>query len=56
MEFADIDSSFLEMSGTKVVDHPVGLELDSTKRNYLHPIAGSEAAAIGAGLFTTSMA
>jgi hypothetical protein len=27
------------------------LEQDQTKRNYLHPIAGSEAAKIGAGLF-----
>ncbi len=30
----------------------VALEHDLTKRNYLHPVAGSEAAKIGAGLFT----
>jgi hypothetical protein len=54
VEFADIDSSFLELIGTQVVDQPVALEHDSTKRNYLHPVAGS-AAAIGAGLFTTSV-
>lgn len=30
----------------------VALEYDMTERNYLHPVAGSEAAKIGAGLFT----
>jgi len=30
----------------------LALELDQNKRNYLHPIEGSEAARIGAGLFT----
>jgi len=30
----------------------VVLEHDMTKRNYLHLVAGSEAAKIGAGLFT----
>ena len=54
VEFADVDPSFLRMSGTTIVARPVELERDSTKRNYLHPIAGSPAAAIGAGLFTTS--
>jgi hypothetical protein len=54
VEFADIDPSFLEMSGTRAVDTPVAIESDSTKRNYLHPVAGSEAAALGAGLFTES--
>jgi hypothetical protein len=29
----------------------VVLEHDSTKRSYLHPVEGSEAAKIGAGLF-----
>ena len=48
VEFADIDASFLEMSGTRVVEEPVVLEHDSTKRNYLHPVAGSDAARIGA--------
>jgi hypothetical protein len=51
IEFQDIDSSFLELVGTKVPDQPVVLEHDQTKRNYLHPVAGSEAAKIGAGLF-----
>jgi hypothetical protein len=52
LEYQDIDSSFLEMSGTKISDQAVALEHDSTKRNYLHPVAGSEAATVGAGLFT----
>lgn len=52
VEFKDIDPSFLEMSGTKVLDTSIEFERDSTKRNYLHPVAGSEAAAIGAGLFS----
>jgi hypothetical protein len=51
LEYQDIDSSFLEMVRTKVTDQSVVLERDQTKRNYLHPVAGSEAAKIGAGLF-----
>ncbi len=51
LEYADIDSSFLELAGTKVTDQPVVIERDQTKRSYLHPVAGSEAAKIGAGLF-----
>jgi hypothetical protein len=39
------------MAGTKILNEPVSIELDQTKRNYLHPVAGSEAAKIGAGLF-----
>ncbi len=52
LEYQDIDPSFLEMVGTTVTDQLVALERDSTKLNYLHPVAGSEAARIGAGLFT----
>ena len=52
IEFADVDSSFLELVGTKVLDQPIALEKDQSKRNYLHPVEGSEAARIGAGLFT----
>jgi hypothetical protein len=50
IEFADIDASFLEMAGTRVSDQPVAFEHDSTKPNHLHPVAGSEAARVGAGL------
>ena len=49
--FKDIDSSFLELINTKVSDQPVAVELDETKKNFLHPVADSEAAKIGAGLF-----
>jgi hypothetical protein len=55
LEYQDIDSSFLELAGTKVSDQPVVLEHDATKPNYLHPVAGSEAARIGAGLFLKPM-
>ncbi len=51
LEYADIDPSFMEMIGTRVTDQPVAFERDQTKRNYLHPVAGSEAAKVGAGLF-----
>lgn len=49
--FKDIDASFLELVNTKVSNDPVAVELDETKRNYLHPVAGSEATKIGAGIF-----
>ena len=52
LEYADIDPSFLTLVGTPIVDAPVALERDSTKIEYLHPIAGSAAAKVGAGLFT----
>jgi len=52
LEYQDIDSSFLELVGATVTDQPVALERDSTKPDYLHPVAGSEAAKVGAGLFT----
>ena len=51
LEYQDMEPSFLDMIGTKVTDQPVVFERDQTKRNYLHPVAGSEAAKIGAGLF-----
>jgi len=34
----------------------VALEHDSTKRGFLHPVAGSEPARIGAGLFMKPLA
>ena len=51
LNFRDNDPSFLELVDTKRTDQPIELELDQTKRNYLHAVAGSEAAKIGAGLF-----
>jgi hypothetical protein len=51
LEYRDIDPGFLEMVDTRIVDRPVALERDQAKRDYLHPVAGSEAATIRAGLF-----
>lgn len=56
LEYTDIDPSFMDMTGTKVTDQPVVVERDQTKRNYLHPVAGSEAAKVGAGLFLKPLA
>lgn len=50
--YVKIDSNFMDMVGTKVTNQPVLIEMDQTKRNYLHPVSGSDAAKIGAGLFT----
>ena len=44
--------SFLEPGDTTRIDQPIELEMDESKKNYLHPIAGSDATKIGAGLFT----
>jgi hypothetical protein len=49
--FKDIYSSFIELVNTKVTDQSVAVELDETKKNYLHPVADTEAAKIGVGLF-----
>jgi hypothetical protein len=53
LEYADIDPSFLQLAGTTVTEQTVATERDQTKRNYLHPVSGSAAAKVGAGLFTT---
>ena len=50
--YQDMPSTFLKMADTTVVDQPIEFERDGTKREYLHPIAGSAAARTGAGLFT----
>ena len=52
LEYADIDPSFLQLAGTTVTEQTVATERDQTKRNYLHPVSGSAAAKVGAGLFT----
>lgn len=49
--FKDIDASFLELENTKVTDEAVAVEMEETKKDYLHPVAGSSAAKIGVGLF-----
>ena len=55
LNFRDNDPSFLELIDTKRIDQPIELEMDESKRNYLHP-AGGEAAKIGAGLFVKPVA
>jgi hypothetical protein len=49
--FKDIDASFIELVNTKVSTEPLTLEMDESKRGYLQPLPGTEAARIGAGLF-----
>ena len=55
LNFKDTDPSFLELIGTKKSDEPLELETDQSKRNYLHPKEGTEAAKIGAGLFISKL-
>jgi len=52
LEYQDIDPSFLDLAGTTISDQPTIVERDQTKRSHLHPVVGSEAGKIGAGLFT----
>jgi hypothetical protein len=54
LEYTDIDPSFLDLVGTTVSDQPVPIEKDQSNRWYLHPEAGTPAAATGAGLFTSA--
>ena len=51
MQFQDLDASFLKLVNTQVTSEAVHFEHDQTSRNYLHPVDGSDAAKIGAGLF-----
>jgi hypothetical protein len=53
---ADYDFSFLELIETKITNQVVTLEFNQTKRNYLHPVSGSDAAKVDAGLFMKPMA
>jgi hypothetical protein len=49
--YVPIDPGFMEMVGSKVTNQPVVIDMNQRSRHYLHPVAGSEAARIGAGLF-----
>jgi hypothetical protein len=53
--YVPIDAGFMEMVGTKVSNQPVPIEMDQRRRNYLHPVASSDAAKVGAGLFAKPM-
>ncbi len=55
LNFKDTDPAFLELIGTTKSDESLELEMDQTKRNYLHPKDGSDAAKIGAGLFINKL-
>jgi hypothetical protein len=54
--YVPIDSSFMDMVGTRVTNQPVPIEMNQRSRHYLHPAEGSEAARVGAGLFAKPMA
>lgn len=54
--YVPIDPGFLQMVGSTVSNQPVPIEMDQRKRNYLHPVAGSDAAKVGAGLFAKPIA
>ena len=54
LNFRDSDPSFLELINTEISDEPIQLEYDQSQLNYLHPVAGSKAAEIGAGLFKSA--
>ncbi len=54
LNFKDVDPAMLELINTKMSDKPIELEMDQSKRNWLHPVDGSEAEKIGAGLFITN--
>ncbi|HEY3439511.1 MAG TPA: hypothetical protein VGK29_02110 [Paludibaculum sp.] len=56
LNFRDNDPSFLVLVETRRIDQRIELEMDESKRDYLHPMAGSEAAKIGAGLFLKPVA
>jgi len=49
--YVPIDGGFLELAGSRVTNQPVPIEMNQRSRNYLQPVAGSDAAKIGAGLF-----
>jgi hypothetical protein len=51
LEYADIDPGFLQLQNTTIVDVPIMLPSDATRRDYLHAPAGTPAARPGAGLF-----
>ena len=54
--YVPIEPTFMDMVGSKVTNQPVPIEMNQRSRNYLHPVAGSDAAKIGAGLFAKPIA
>ena len=53
VNFKPLESSVLALpASSKVTDKPVQIELNQTKRNYLHVVEGTLGSDLGAGLFT----
>ncbi len=53
VDFKSLESSVLELpSSSKLLQKPVEIELDQSKRDYLHIVAGTTGCEIAAGLFT----
>jgi hypothetical protein len=42
-----VETSFLELVDATRIDQPIELEMDESKENYLHPIAGSDVDKVG---------
>jgi hypothetical protein len=51
LNFKDIDPTMLELVNTTITDKPIELEMDQSKRNYLHPKENTLGADMGVGLF-----
>lgn len=49
--YVPIEPAFLNIVGGRVTNEPVPIDMNQRSRHYLHPVAGSDAARIGAGLF-----
>lgn len=47
--FKDIDAAVLDLVDNKVMEELVAVEMDESRLKHLQPVAGSEAAMIGAG-------
>jgi len=53
LNFRPREPSVLQLPlSSKVVDKPVEIELDQSKRGYLHVVAGTPGSDVAAGLFT----
>ena len=51
LNFRDNDPSFLELIDTVRTDQPIQVEMEQSKKNYLHAVEGTDAAKYKAGLF-----
>ena len=51
LNFKDIDPSIIKLQNTEMTHEPIELELDQSKRNYLHPKSGTLGSDKNVGLF-----